>query len=110
MRHSLLRKLLTASGMLVLSLSLAGGSAYAQKPKPKAPAAKPHGKPAAKPAGGEQSIELDDPPPDANGAAKAAPKAADTGPAPVAGQMTEQAAQAKRLFDGEKWGDASLAL
>ncbi len=24
--------------------------------------------------------------------------------------MTEQAAQAKRLFDGEKWGDASLAL
>ena len=24
--------------------------------------------------------------------------------------MTEQAAQAKRLFDGEKWGDAALAL
>ena len=29
---------------------------------------------------------------------------------PVAGQMTEQAAQARRLFDGEKWRDASLAL
>lgn len=29
---------------------------------------------------------------------------------PVAGQMTEQAAQAKRLFDGEKWSEAEVAL
>lgn len=28
----------------------------------------------------------------------------------IAGQMTEQSAQAKRLFDGEKWADAELAL
>ncbi len=29
---------------------------------------------------------------------------------PVAGQMTEEAAQSKRLFDAEKWEDAALAL
>jgi hypothetical protein len=34
----------------------------------------------------------------------------DHGPPPQAGQMTEQAAQAKRLFDGEKWQEAALAL
>lgn len=36
----------------------------------------------------------------------------DAGPAgpAVAGQMTEEAAQAKRLFDGEKWAQAALAL
>ncbi len=29
---------------------------------------------------------------------------------PIAGQMTEQAAQAKRLFDSEKWNEAELAM
>jgi hypothetical protein len=113
MRHSFLRKLLIASGTTLLSLSLMSSQASAQKPKPKAPTAKPTGKPAGKPggkpAGGGDSIELDEPAAP-SGDGKSAPKAADTGPAPVAGQMTEQAAQAKRLFDGEKWGDASLAL
>ena len=33
-----------------------------------------------------------------------------TRPPPQPGQMTAQAAQAKRLFDGEKWSDAALAL
>lgn len=118
MRHSIfrsrLRKLLIASGTCLLSLSLMSSQASAQKPKPKAPAAKPAGKPAAKPAakpaGGGDSIELDEPaaPAGNNQGAPAAPVA--SGPPPVAGQMTEQAAQAKRLFDGEKWGDASLAL
>ena len=42
-------------------------------------------------------IELDD------------PDEPSTGPV-VAGQMTEEAAQAKRLFDGEKWAPAALAL
>jgi hypothetical protein len=112
MRHSIfgssLRKLLLASGTTLLSLSLMSSQASAQKPKPKPPTAKPTGKPAAKPGGkpGGDSIELDEPAAPAGGT----PKAADTGPAPTAGQMTEQAAQAKRLFDGEKWGDASLAL
>jgi len=36
-------------------------------------------------------------------------KAADTGPV-QAGQMTEEAATAKRLFDSEKWAEAALAL
>jgi len=34
----------------------------------------------------------------------------DNSPPPQAGQMTDQAAQAKKLFDGEKWLEASLAL
>jgi hypothetical protein len=114
MRHSFLRKLLIASGTCMLSLSLMSSQASAQRAKPKTPAAKPAGKPAAKPGakpGGSEAIDLDEPAPGtppANGAAPA--KAVDNSPAPVAGQMTEQAAQAKRLFDGEKWGDASLAL
>ena len=119
MRHSIfgssLRKLLIASGTTLLSLSLVSSQALAQKPKPKPapsaakPGGKPAGKPGGKPAGGGDSIELDDPG-TPSGDGKSTPKAADSGPAPVAGQMTEQAAQAKRLFDGEKWGDASLAL
>jgi hypothetical protein len=118
MRHSVLRsslrKLLIASGTTLLSLSLMSSQASAQKPKPKAapnaaakPGGKPAGKPGGKPGGGGDSIDLDEPAAPGNGST---PKAADNGPAPVAGQMTEQAAQAKRLFDGEKWGDASLAL
>jgi hypothetical protein len=112
MRHSLLRKVFIASATCVMSLSLVSGSAFAQKKgnKPAAHGTKPAGgaKPTgAKPGGGDQSIELDD---DSGGAKPPAQKAADAGPPPVAGQMTEQAAQAKRLFDGEKWGDAALAL
>jgi hypothetical protein len=120
MRHSIfgssLRKLLIASGTTLLSLSLVSSQALAQKPKPKPapsaakPGGKPAGKPGGKPAGGGDSIELDDPGTPSGDTKGSAPKAADSGPAPVAGQMTEQAAQAKRLFDGEKWGDASLAL
>ncbi len=70
------------------------------------PGSKPAGKPKPHPTGGgDQSIELDEPAPGYKGAAKA-----ESGPPPVAGQMTEQTAQAKRLFDGEKGEDASLAL
>ncbi|MDB4994535.1 MAG: hypothetical protein JWM74_1967 [Myxococcaceae bacterium] len=38
------------------------------------------------------------------------PATRDKTPPPVAGQMTEQAAQAKRLFDAEKWKDALNAM
>jgi hypothetical protein len=122
MRHSVLRKLVTVCGTALLSLSMMGASpALAQKPKPKPPAgakpggAKPGGqKPGGKPGpgGGSESIELDEPAtPGAGGAQGGGAKpAAPSGPPPVAGQMTEQAAQAKRLFDGEKWGDAASAL
>ncbi|MBX3190260.1 MAG: hypothetical protein KF819_24890, partial [Labilithrix sp.] len=104
-----MRRLLIATGTTMLSLSLASTPAHAQKPKPKPPAAKPAGKPAGKPAPGHgtESIELDEPAAPAS-TPTAAPAA--SGPPAVAGQMTEQAAQAKRLFDGEKWGDAALAL
>jgi hypothetical protein len=116
-----MRKLLIASATCVLSLSLATPSAMAQKkPKPAAAPAKPKPAGGAKPnggaaaaGGGSHSIELDDggPPADQGAGGKGAPtKAADSSPPPVAGQMTEQAAQAKRLFDGEKWSDAAGAL
>jgi hypothetical protein len=81
--------------------------AQRRKPKPKPPVTQPTT--TAKPA----DIELDDAPPAAAGKPGAKPVAAassDSSPPPQAGQMTEQAAQAKRLFDGEKWADASLAL
>jgi hypothetical protein len=55
---------------------------------------------------GAQEIELEEPTP----AGKKEEKPQDLGPPPQAGQMTEQAAQAKRLFDGEKWEEAALAL
>jgi hypothetical protein len=106
MRHSVLRKLLIASATCLLSLSVMSTQASAQR-RPKAPSGKKA--PAKPPAGGGggEAIELDEPSPSGEtGAAPAAP----SGPPPVAGQMTEQAAQAKRLFDGEKWGDASSAL
>lgn len=94
MRLTLLRKVLIASATCVLSVSLATPST-AQPRKPKAPAA----------AENPETIELDIDEP-----ADAAPQPVDLGPPPVAGQMTEQAAQAKRLFDGEKWSDAAAAL
>ncbi len=98
MRFSLLRQVLIASATCILSLSVAA-PAMAQ---PKKPAATKANK-----GGGSQAIELDEP----EAAPEAAPaKPENMGPPPVAGQMTEQAAQAKRLFDGEKWGDAAAAL
>ncbi len=101
MRHSVLRKLLIASAATALTLSSLSGTAQAQRTKKKPPAAAP----AAKPAGGDQAIEIDDtqvPHPESV-------QADSSGPA-VAGQMTEQGAQAKRLFDNERWADAALAL
>ncbi len=45
------------------------------------------------------------------GVCMSAPRSGGTNrPGVIAGQMTEQAAQAKRLFEGQKWGDAMLAL
>jgi hypothetical protein len=105
MRLTSLRQLVIASAscMLSLSLSLHAAPASAQKKSPKAPATKPTAPPAKAPK--SDVIDLDEPAPPAKGAG-----GHHAGPAPVAGQMTEQAAQAKRLFDGEKWGDAASAL
>lgn len=72
--------------LVASAMGLATGSAFAQ----------PEGEEAA--AEGEPvDIELDEPGDEP------------TGPV-VAGQMTEEAAQAKRLFDNEKWAQAALAL
>ncbi len=104
MRLTSLRQLVIASASCMLSLSLVASPASAQKKGPKAPAAKPAPPPAAK-APKSDVIDLDEPAP----AAKSS-TAGRSGPPPTAGQMTEQAAQAKRLFDAEKWGDAASAL
>ncbi|HQY60303.1 MAG: hypothetical protein IPF92_10295 [Myxococcales bacterium] len=111
MRMSLARArklLLTALPVVSLAL-ITPHDADAQKgKKPAAAAPKGGAKPGAKPGAGAAAagadIELDDP------ATPAPAKPADTGPPPTAGQMTEPAAQAKRLFDGEKWLDAALGL
>ena len=94
---------------LATAISMTGGSAYAQK-KPKKPAA---AAPVEKPA--PVDLDADSPTPPASTAAtpgtKPKPaKVVDNSPPPQAGQMTEEAAQAKRLFDGEKWSEAALAL
>ncbi len=88
--------------LLASAVCLTSVGASAQKGKPKK-----GGKPAAaQPAATD--VELDAPATPATGAAGAKP--VDNSPPPQAGQMTEQAAQAKRLFDGEKWQEAALAL
>lgn len=119
MRHSLLRKLLIVSATSLMSLAVVSSPSFAQKhgKKPASATKAPKGNKggSAAPKGGDQEIELDDAPP-ANGqggqkgGAAAATKSASSGPSAVAGQMTEQAAQARRLFDGEKWSEAALAL
>jgi hypothetical protein len=86
--------------MLAVTLAAVGVStnAEAQRRKPKPPAGQ--GQP---PAGGAP-VDLDQPD-------KGGPKAAaDNGPTPQAGQPTEAAAQAKRLYESEKWWDAAQAL
>ena len=94
MRKSVARKFLLAAAFM-----LAVTPSFAQKGAGKGGAPKGGGK-------GAQEIELEEPTP----AGKKEEKPQDLGPPPQAGQMTEQAAQAKRLFDGEKWEESALAL
>ncbi|CAN5492503.1 hypothetical protein BH09MYX1_BH09MYX1_28060 [soil metagenome] len=89
------RILVLASAVALTTLAT---GAMAQKPKP---GAKPA--PSAKPT----SVDLDETPPPAGTGVK---PAVDNSPPPQAGQMTEQAAQAKKLFDAQKWEDAALLL
>lgn len=66
-----------------------------------------------KPKTAQPEIDLDAQPtnaqPNANAAA-ANTQTQNLGPTPQPGQMTEDAAKAKRLFDAEKWQEAALAL
>lgn len=80
----------------LMGLAFASSAPRALAQPRRAKPAKPAPKPAAE-------IELDAP-------AAAAAKPQDDSPPPQPGKMTQQAAQAKRLFDGEKWSDAALAL
>ena len=69
--------------------------AYAQPKKPRAPPAKKDDKKAADDKKTPRDVDLD----------------ADVKEGPVtAGQMTEEAAQGKRLFDNERWSEAALGL
>jgi hypothetical protein len=78
--------------LVASSLLLAPGLGNAQpKKKPAAAAAPAKGAAAATP----REVSLDEP--------------ADEGPV-TAGQMTEEAAQGKRLFDAERWSEAALVL
>jgi hypothetical protein len=79
------------------------GPAAAKKADPKdAKDPKKGGKPDPKGKDKGKPVEVDLDDPDAK-------KAQDTGPV-VAGQMTEEAATAKRLFEAEKWAEAALSL
>jgi hypothetical protein len=122
MRSTTMRRFLTnmpSRGVWVSALAvvigLTSASAHAQKKKkPTAPAAAP-----AQPA--PVDMDADSPAPAAASADAAAPatapagkkkkeKVVDNSPPATAGQPTEAAAQAKRLYDREKWWDAAKAL
>lgn len=105
-RSRVARLFLVGSALSVFGLAgLAGNApnALAQKPKPGAPAAP--AKPPAK--GAASAVSVDDDEPKKPGDNK---KPVDNSPTPVAGQPTEAAAQAKRLYESEKWWDAAQAL
>src|ERR1019366_9123248 len=98
---------------LATAIGLTGASAHAQQHKKKPAAAAQPAKPgpvdmdadSAAPAAGPVSADSPTPIP-----GKKAPKVVDNSPPATAGQPTEAAAQAKRLYDGEKWWDAAKAL
>ena len=94
MRKSVVRLFVVTS--VAITFPLIAQNSYAQKPKGKKPAAT-----------ATAEVELDAKPV-ATGAANT--QAKDLGPPPQAGQMTEDAAKATRLFDAEKWEEAALAL
>ncbi len=79
-----------------------GTSAHAKPRKAPAPAA-------AAPVAQPPPVDLDADQPQAKPKAKPA-KTTDNSPASPPGQPTDAAAQAKRLYEGEKWWDAAKAL
>jgi len=100
MRRLVSRGVWTAA--LVAAVGMYGTTAHAQKKPKKAPAA------AAAPA----PVDLDaDQPTQAAPAKGGKPaKVVDNSPASPPGQPTDAAAQAKRLYESEKWWDAAKAL
>jgi hypothetical protein len=104
MRSVLTRGVRNASmTALLAAVVLTGTSAEAQrKKKPPTPPPAATGQPA--------PVDLDDSSSTPAKGGKGPAKAADTGPAAQAGQPTDAAAQAKRLYESEKWWDAAQAL
>ena len=98
---------------LATVIGLTGASAHAQTHKKKPAAAAGAAQPA-KPS--PVDMDADSPAPASADSAtpaptnKKAPKVVDNSPPATAGQPTEAAAQAKRLYDREKWWDAAKAL
>ncbi len=101
MRNLLTRGIWVAA--LTSAICLGGTSAEAQRAKKKPPA---QAAPTAQP--GPVDLDADSGAAPAKGAKPAKP--VDNSPPPQAGQPTEAAAQAKRLYESEKWWDAAKAL
>jgi len=102
-RSMTMRKPVARIFLLASALAVFGVAANAQGQKPKGPA------PAASaPKGAPSAVSVDDDEPKKGGDPKKKP--VDNSPTPVAGQPTEAAAQAKRLYESEKWWDAAQAL
>src|SRR5580658_9256202 len=105
MRGQMTRGVWTA--VLAASVCLSGTAARAQsrarkKPAASAPAPAPVAAPAAA-APAPVDLDADQPPQPVH-------KKGDNSQPPVPGQPTQAAAQAKRLYEGEKWWDAAKAL
>jgi hypothetical protein len=84
-------------GALAAAIGLVGSSAHAQH------------KPRKKPMGNQPApVDLDADPGQARSSKP--PRVVDNSPPAQAGQPTPAAAQAKRLYEGEKWWDAAKAL
>src|SRR4051794_39535766 len=92
-RNTTMRNRLVGICLVASALLLTPSAGHAQQKKPVATAAKGGDKKGDKQT--PKEIQLDD--------------AAEEGPA-TAGQMTEEAAQGKRLFDAERWSEAALVL
>ena len=105
MRGQMTRGVWTA--VLAASVCLSGTSARAQnRPKKKPAASAPAPDPAPAPAQpAPVDLDADQPTPPVH-----KPTKADNLPPPVPGQPTQAAAQAKRLYEAEKWWDAAKSL
>lgn len=106
-----MRNRLASLGLIacIASALVSGGSAsdVQAQPKDKKVADDAKDKKAGdKKGGGKEVLDLDEE--DGKDGKKAA--AEDDGETPAAGNMTEEGAQAKRLFDNARWADAALAL
>jgi hypothetical protein len=103
MRSLLTRGVRNAAMTALMAVVVLGGtSARAQQPKKKKPAA-------TAPAGQPAPVDLDS---DSSAPTKkgGSSSPAAVGPVAQAGQPTDAAAQAKRLYESEKWWDAAQAL